>query len=302
MGETFLAIDIGGSKIIAGLTDAAGTLLCHKQLALPRKYDAPFLLEQIVSAARDFLPQSPAAAGVTIPGLADPGRGVWLYAPFSSISDWNIAALLAEKLGLPVYIDNDVNACAMAEKRFGICKDSDHFLWVTVSNGIGGALYLNGRLYRGARGNAGEIGHFVVEENTDSLCGCGRKGCLEAMASGTGISNEYFRKTGIRRSAKEIAALAKEGTPEARQVYFDAGYYIGKAVSYAVNLLNLDRIVLGGGVALDFELLQEGLKTAFGRYVFRQANPDVSVARTGLGYYAALSGCAAIVLDQRKEG
>ena len=212
MSENILSIDIGGSKTVIGIVDIQGNVVTSHKTLLPEKYDAEYLINHICSEAKRYTEYNPIAVGVTIPGLCDSEKGTWCYAPFSGISDFPISAMLKEKLGLEVYIENDVNACAVAEKKYGACKNDKSFLWVTVSNGIGGALYLEDKLYTGESGNAGEIGHFVVEENEARLCGCGRYGCLEAMASGKGIENEYASLTGKRLDAKSIAELAKNKT------------------------------------------------------------------------------------------
>ena len=201
--KKILVIDIGGSKIIVGLADFCGNILEYDKFQLPKKYDTVFLIGKICEMSQKYMLQKPVVAGVTIPGLADAEKGMWLYAPFSGISNFNICEILGQRLGIKVFCDNDVNACAIAEKRFGICKNMDNFLWITVSNGIGGAVYINGQIVYGDNKGAGEIGHFIVEENTKNKCGCGKIGCLEAMASGTGIAKEYKNVTGKELSAKE---------------------------------------------------------------------------------------------------
>lgn len=294
MLENYLAIDIGGSKIVVGIVNAEGAVLQANKQVLPQTYDIDYIIETVLRLTADLGTQEFAAAGVTIPGLADPVQGIWKYAPFSGIGEVPIAALLEKELKVPVFIENDVNACAVGEKAFGVCRDDDDFLWITVSNGVGGALYLNGALYAGTSGNAGEIGHLIVEENTDALCGCGRKGCLEAMASGKGIEKMYGRLYGKHLTAQEIAALADAGDVQAKHVFDLAGHYIGKAIAACINLLNLKKIVLGGGVIQSFHLLENAIHTALERYVFRQGNKACAVEKTGLGYYAALIGAAAI--------
>ena len=297
MNRKILAIDIGGSKLITGLVDDAGKVLASTKRQLPPKYNIQLIIDSICRMSEEYLKEQPEAVGVTIPGLADAEKGIWKYAPFSSISDIPIAAILSEKLRLPVYIDNDVNACALAEKKFGACTNTDNFLWITVSNGIGGALCLNGEIFCGEHNSAGEIGHFIVEEHTDRICGCGKKGCLEAMASGRGIARTYFEWTGKEMSAQEIAALAAEGDENARKAFELAGFCIGKALSYSINLLNISHVVIGGGVSQSFELLYPSMMQALERYMFAQANPDIKIEKTQLGYYAALVGCAAVALQ-----
>lgn len=288
-----LAIDVGGSKIVAGIVDGDGNILESERIPLPDGYGADFLLEKITEAAGKLLVYGPCAAGITIPGLADPENGVWKYAPFSQIAEVPVARIVSRETGLPVYIENDVNACASAEKRFGACRSERSFLWMTVSNGIGGAVFLDGKLYTGENGNAGELGHFIVEEKDGFDCGCGRKGCLEAMASGRGISRLYRRGTGRDLSAKEIADLARSGDPAALKAYETAGGYMGKALSFCVNILNIGTVIIGGGVSESFDLLEKPINSALSERVFRQGNPRVEVKRTALGYYAALVGAAA---------
>ena len=235
--------------------------------------------------------------GATVPGLCDMNTGRWLYAPFSGLSDIPITDVLTEITGLPAYADNDVNLSALAERYFGACRHTHDFLWITVSNGIGGGLFLGGELYRGSRLTAGEMGHLKVEEN-GRLCGCGKRGCLEAMASGASLSAIYEEKTGIRFPTKRLAELAREGEGTASALFRGAGEYIGKGISHAVNLLGLDTVVLGGGVAESFDLLEPGIRDAMDRCVFTQGNPEVRVLHSPLGQYAALKGCAALVLDE----
>ena len=233
--------------------------------------------------------------GIAIPGLTDSENGIWVYAPFSGIRNFPISKMLFEKLSLPIFIDNDVNACAVGEKKFGLCKNTDDFIWITVSNGIGGSIFSGGALMKGHNGTAGEIGHIKVNEN-GRLCGCGAYGCLEAEAAGPAISAYFKSSTELSKSAKEIAELAKSGNDAALAVYEEAGYKIGIAVSASANILNPEKIVFGGGVSTDFELLLPGILRASEKYLFSAANPSLSYEKTALGYNAALLGAAALAL------
>lgn len=295
MSENILAIDIGGSKIMVGIVDCNGKVLCSQKQFLPAAYDIDYVTDTIYRLSEPFLLHKPIAAGVTIPGLTDPEKGIWKYAPFSGISEIPIASILSQRLGLDVFIENDVNACAIGEKCFGICQKDNDFLWVTVSNGIGAALYLNGELYTGSDGNAGELGHVIVDEHSSALCGCGKTGCLEAMASGKAIENHYAAQCGKHLTAQQIALAAESGDATAIQIFINAGYYLGKTIASSINLLNLKKIVIGGGVSQSFHLLEDGLRRALSRYVFTQANREYVIQKTGLGYHAALIGSAAVV-------
>ena len=289
-----LGIDIGGSKVAAGIIDKNGTVLCEKKEELPNGTDAGSLLSAIenicgqIVGGYDF-----EKIGITIPGLADAKNGIWVYAPFSGIKNFPIAEKIGGIYKKQVHIENDVNACAVAEKRFGCCGDVDDFLWITVSNGIGGSVFANGRLYSGYGGNAGEIGHIKVSEDENFLCGCGDFGCVEAVAAGPGITKRH----GKNISARQIAALARAGDLAASEIMRETGYYIGKALSAAVNMLNPETVVFGGGVSQSFDLILPGIKDAMQRYMFKSANKDIKLAQTALAYNAALIGAAAICFD-----
>ncbi len=198
------------------------------------------------------LPQGrrPCAAGATIPGLADAASGMWGEASFSGIRELPIARLLRQEFGLPTAIENDARACALAERLFGGRKSCGRFFYVTVSNGIGGALFLNGALYTGALGNAGELGHCTAVEN-GRPCGCGKRGCLEAHAAGPAITKNYMELGGT--PGEERRAAHGERLPPARGqgaaalcTFALEGRLLGAALAQAVNILNPARIILGG--------------------------------------------------------
>ena len=290
-----LGIDIGGSKIVTGIINADGDVLYSEKETLPAGTNAESLTKVIknmcdkISEKYEF-----DKIGITIPGLADTKNGIWIYAPFSGISNFAIADKIGGIYGKPVYIENDVNACAVAEKYFGCCKNVDDFVWITVSNGIGGSVFTNGSLYTGYSGNAGEFGHIHVLDDPDFKCGCGNYGCVEAVAAGPGISKRY----GGTLTAEQIAAEARNGNKSARDVMYDTGHYIGKALSAGINVLNPEMAVFGGGVSQSFDLFEQGIKDALNKYMFQAANKNIKIVQTALSYNAALVGAAAIAIKQ----
>lgn len=294
-----LAVDIGGSKSVVALVTGEGQILGARRLDYGPDTGGTALLEGINCTCRevmDSLPDArPRAIGVAIPGLADSRNGIWLYSPFSGIRDVPIAERFESQFGLPTSIQNDVNACALAEAVFGNCKSVWDYLWVTVSNGVGGALVLNGQLYEGGTGNAGEIGHVCVHPG-GAQCACGNIGCLEAESAGPAISRMYRAWTGLDRTAKQIAQAAREGDVDAKRAFESSGRYIGQALAYAANLLNVQKIVLGGGVSMAFPLLEEGLRASLDAGLFRAGNANLLVEPTGLGYDAGLMGAAVLAL------
>ena len=300
MNKNIFGVDIGGSKLICGVLTNDGKILDTYRADYPANYTIDTILQFIHEGYRALNHYDFYACGVAVPGLCDFTTGRWLYSPFSGLSDICISEIINNMTNLPTYADNDVNVSALAEKHFGVCKDVSDFLWITVSNGIGGGLYLDNKLYRGQHLSAGEIGHFIVEEN-GRKCGCGSCGCLEAYASGASISDIYREKTSKDISAKDIANLARNGDKTALYVWQNAGRYIGQAVSYAVNLLNIELIVLGGGAAEAFDLLQPSATQSLRQNLFKKANPNTKILHSAPGRFAALMGCAALVLENTKE-
>ena len=308
--RTVLCFDIGGSKYNVGLVREDGSVVAKTK----RKWTQPgvqAMLKDLFWAGHEVLTQCadeiPCAAGATIPGLADAARGMWVEASFSGIRDLPIAQLLRRQFSLPVAVENDARACALAERMFGAGKDVQDFFYVTVSNGIGGALFLNGALYTGAFGNAGEVGHCTVVEN-GRPCGCGKRGCLEAHAAGPAIRKNYLElggsalPDGTAPDAKEIAARARAGEAAARSTYELEGRLLGCALAQAVNILNPARIILGGGVSLAYDLFGPTLEQELRQNIYLKAGGQVTVTPTPLGYDGGLYAAAALALLRAKKG
>ncbi|GHU81059.1 glucokinase [Spirochaetia bacterium] len=299
-----LAIDMGGSKFIVGLVTAAGEVV-RAERYLWTELSPEGVVRNVKEAVRTLLKANPryrpSVMGATIPGLADPVKGLWVEASFSGIRNLPFAAIMEDEFGLPVRLDNDTRACALAERRFGCCKDVDHFIWMTVSNGIGGCVFADGERYFGSGGNAGEIGHMVVEEGPNARpCKCGLSGCAEMHASGRGLAKNYLSLGGAWRigddppNAKTIDALARTGDRTALEAYEMEGLYLGRAIGAAVNLLNPQKVVIGGGVSLGFDLFWPSLERTLKTHVYGNANPHLTVEQSTLGYHAALLGAATL--------
>ncbi len=302
MGPTeknILSIDIGGSKLLGGIIDFDGNILFKKKLLLEDPVTKDYLSENIENIIDDLLSSSNInieCVGVVVPGPADTEKGILVYAPYSGIRNYMIGKILRKKLKIPVFIENDANACAYAEMIYVVCRGVDDFIWITVSNGVGGALVLNGEVYEGPYGGAGEIGHINVVKG-GHRCGCGKRGCLEVNAAGPAIVRRYRKKTHNGSSgitAKTIAGSAKNGDKVAQDIYKKTGFYLGKAISYAVNLLNPVKVVLGGGISMDIDLFLPEIKRVVGEMVPGDYNKNLSIEKTGLSYEAALIGAATI--------
>jgi glucokinase len=300
------AIDGGGTKVLTAVMTEAGDVRARRQASVPTADHAAYfgrctemLCECAAEAGIPFAEL--AGVGVSLPAMTD-GQDRVLGSPSAGWGAFNVRPLLVPALGLGtdrVFIENDVNACALAELRFA--HGVDDFVWMTVSTGIGGAVVANGRLVRGAGFCAGEIGHIKVEFEKPRRCGCGGTGCLEAHASGTAIGR-LAREAGLEADAKQCAELASQGNPHALTVFSQAGRLIGRALAMTANVLNPAKVYIGGGVAHSLDLLLPSLKEEFNRGALPQCQ-GVVIEQTGLGYDAALFGAAAVCLDglARKE-
>jgi len=278
-----LAVDIGGTKMAAGLVSGDGRLLARAQ-APTVGGDAEAVFATLAGVVRDV--RAAASGGISAPMVCGVGSGGPMSRDGESVSPVNIAAWrdfplrarLAELTGLPTFVDNDAKAMAVAEGWVGAAAGVPSFLGMVVSTGVGGGIVLDGRLLDGVDGNAGHIGHITVEPEGHA-CGCGAHGCLEAEASGTGIA----RITG--RPAAEASDEVVERT----------GTLVGRAVAAVANLLDLRLAVVAGSVALGFG---EPFFTAAQREIDARCRLDFSagtmIRPAGLGADAPLIGAAAI--------
>ncbi|WP_027892049.1 ROK family protein [Calidithermus chliarophilus] len=293
------SIDFGGTKLMLGFVDQAGQILGQQTFPTPKERGpegvADFALEKLhaLGRSRGIELERCVGVGSTVPALANTKAGMLLYAPAHGWWDVPFARMLEERFHLPARIANDVNACALAELRFGLGRQLRNFLWVTVSTGVGSALILEGQLYEGSGALAGEIGHFVLEPEGYE-CGCGMRGCVEAIAAGPAIARRA-REMGVQAAdAREVARLAAQGDPKAKAAIRASEDYLAQAFSYAVNLLDLDAVVLGGGVSQSLDLAY--VERAMLAKVIMRERRKVRVLPTTLGYSAALVGAASLVL------
>jgi len=278
-----LAVDIGGTKLAAGLVTGDGQLLARAQ-APTVGADADALVAALALVVRDARAAAP--EGMVAPVVCGVGCGGPMTLGGEAVSPVNIPAWrgfalrarLEALTGLPTFVDNDAKAMAVAEGWVGAAAGVPSFLGMVVSTGVGGGIVLDGRLLDGLDGNAGHIGHITVDPD-GHLCGCGARGCLEAEASGTGIA----RSTGRPAQAADAAVIERTGT------------MVGRAVASVANLLDLKLAVVAGSVALGFGA---PFFAAAQREIDARARLDfsagTSIRPAGLGDQAPLIGAAAI--------
>ncbi|MEX0331562.1 MAG: ROK family protein [Puniceicoccaceae bacterium] len=297
-----LSVDLGGSKLLLGLVQADGSIQAVQRVE-PAPEQGEKLLEIISGYVDSLSPDKrdlPKRCGVAVPGLTDSAGGLWRHSSYSGVEDWPIRDELEERLGMPVFIANDVDACAVGERLWGGAAHEPNYLWITLSNGVGGAIVLDGHLYRGPGFAAGEVGHMKAVR--DGIpCECGGRGCLEQYASGRAISRHYEKRVGDSLSAAAIAERAREGDQQAKAAFSTAATHLGDVLADAIMLLNIPCVFLGGGVAQAFDLMEKPLQDALERNLYPEANTLPRIQVTRLGYEAALLGAAAVAHPDARE-
>lgn len=307
--------DIGGTRWRVALADCKGNLIAKK--AEPYLAHSPQPLPDDVrlgpdprgvveTIARELEALARAArvelsgVGVSVPGPLDAQRGVICFSPNLGWREFPLARELSARLNLPVVLDDDANCGALGEHWLGSGRGARDFVYIVVGTGIGGGLVLNGRLYRGAGGGAGEIGHTTILPE-GPLCSCGNRGCLEALAAGPAWVRRARELGAMYKSAREVIAAARQGEERAQQVLTEAGRFLGIGLANVVNMLNPERIALGGGVALDAgELLLAPACAEMERHAFASLAAKVRVTLAALGDDAGLIGAARLILGNVK--
>ena len=280
--RTVLAIDIGGTKLAAGVVDDAGQVLDRAEVPTPREGDAEAWFSAIAAVASTVARGDELACGVGCGGPMAPGGESVSPLNVAQVRDFPLRRRVAEATGLPTWVDNDAKALALGEGWVGAAAGVADFVALVVSTGVGGGIVLEGRLLDGAAGNAGHIGHVIVEPG-GRRCGCGANGCLEAEASGTAI-------------AAATGRAPADAEPELRR---RTGMLVGRAVASVANLLDLRLAVVAGSVALgygdDFFSAAQDELDARSKLSF---SAGARIVPAGLGAAGPVVGAAAVAWRQ----
>jgi glucokinase len=305
-----IGIDVGGTKVLGGVVDESGKVLTTARKDTPRQGGSA-LTQTIADVAKELLQQhSVASVGVSAAGFVSSDRKTMLATP--NIADWNGVDLdhhLTQMIGLPVVIENDANAAAWGEAKFGAGKNQNHMMMLTVGTGIGGGIVVNGALYRGAFGIAAEFGHMrVVPEG--HICGCGARGCFEQYASGNALlrhtreainaSPEVARNllsrgdgTVAGLTGQAITEAARDGDPVALAAFNTTGQWLGAGIASLAVLLDPACVVIGGGVIGAGEILLKPTRESLERNMpFAGKHPYPEIIAAQLGNEAGLVGVA----------
>lgn len=320
-GGYIITIDLGGTKILSALINAGNEIIARVKVPTEVKSGKPVITKSLVESVNQIV----AEGGITIeevkaicigiPGSVDPYTGLVGIAPNLKLKNFNIKAEMEKHFSIPILIENDVNLAALGIKEFELGDKGRNVLVTFIGTGIGGALLLENKLYRGSNYFAGEIGHITVDSK-GPVCGCGKKGCLEALASRTAIARNI--KKDIRNGKKSVLGemlprnktikskallqAIKKKDPVATKRITEACDTIGYMMGNITNILNLDMIILGGGVieALDKFMLPK-IKEAFKTTALKDTAKGVKIMATKLGDDAALYGGIALAREFLKE-
>jgi glucokinase-like ROK family protein len=301
-----VGVDFGHSHLRVAVSDLSSIILAerstpldtdhaaHEGLDVAARLVAETLAEAEVEAGRVI------GAGLGLPGPVDQADGI--VGSSAILPGWvGVAAghEMRRRLGFPVLVDNDANLGALGEAMFGAGQGADDFVYVKVSSGIGAGLILRGQLYRGWGGMAGELGHVLVDPE-GAVCRCGNRGCLETAASASAVL-ELLRRSHGELTAAEMLRLAREGDLGCRRVIADAGRAVGGAVALLFNILNPQRLVVGGDLAAAGDLLLDGVRESVRRWALPAAAEAARVVPGVLGERAGVLGALALVLSEADD-
>lgn len=321
--KLLLGIDLGGTKMLVGLFNFKGQLLGTKKIKVePSKGKKNFLegfyetVENLFDEEGESL-KNLQAIGIGCPGIIDHKKGVVIVSPnIAFLKNFHFAETVKKMLGVPTVIENDVNTGLYGEMAFGAARGFQHVIGAFLGTGVGGALIFDGKLYRGATGAAGEIGHMIIHAE-GPRCGCGQRGCLEAYVGRVSIAAEaaiaaqrqhapaLFKEVGTEISKIKSGALAAsihKGDKAVEELIRERSFLLGRHMAGLVNLLSPELVVLGGGVveALGKFILPE-VKNAMNLFAMRPIAKKVKVVSAQLGDHAIIKGAAQLALEKVSE-
>jgi len=309
-----IGIDAGGTKLLGGVVDEA-LVVRHRVHRTWRGADRQETLDIFLEAVEEVLAAAPdvEAIGFGIPALVDPATGVSVWSNHLPIERVPFRDLMSERLGLPVVVDNDVNAAVLAEHRHGAARGTRHAVLIALGTGIGGGLILDGRLYRGARGFAGELGHLVVDHDGGECPGeCPGRGCLELLASGNAIGrageavaarlprSELGRRlaAGRRITGGIVTELAHDGDEQAVAVVAEVGRRLGAGLCGIVNVFDPEVVVVGGGAVAAGDLLLGPAREIVAERSLPPVADAMRIVAAHFGDESGMLGAALLALEE----
>jgi len=312
--KVYVGIDLGGTSIKMGICSVEGSAICEIEQPTPKGHYLEVLstFNQLLGELllqNGLLMDEVMGVGVGVPAFLNVKKGFVYNTVNLDWKDVPLKAELEQALKLPCFIDNDANTAALGESWQGAGRGASHLICVTVGTGIGGGLFLNGDIYHGALGLAGEIGHLAVRPKTGRQCNCGKIGCLETEASATAIAfyaiealklgkattlQEKFQSIGTI-TARDVLDAAKNGDPVCQEIMDHVSYNLGFALAQLSNVLNPEKIVIGGGVSKAGSFFLDPIREQFRMYALKKVAETVEILPAELGNSAGWLGAAWLV-------
>jgi glucokinase len=308
-----VGVDVGGTRVRAGAVDAEGAILDTARTSTPRSEEA--LEAAVAGVVAELAERYPVGAvGLALAGFVTPDRRGVRFAPHLAWRDAPVADRIADRVGLPVVVEHDVNAAALAERRFGAAGGAATVVFVALGTGIGSALLLDGELYRGAFGVAPELGHIRVVPD-GRPCPCGKNGCWERYCSGTGLATtavellakDHLHSPVLGRLAasdpgqvtgQRVAAAAREGDPVACAALADLARWLGEGLALVADVFDPELMVIGGGVSESAPLFLDEAREHYAERLTGRGNRPLARVRVAqLGEAAAVVGAAELARE-----
>ena len=295
-------IKVEAEKVILGLTNLEGKIISKSEEKFSRGSKSQKILKLIKKSVNRLIQGTNLlGVGIGISGFVNLENDISIYSPILNWKNINLAKPLEEKYGVPVFISNDVNTLTLTEKWYGAGKNYKNFICVTVGEGIGSGIVIDGKLYTGAIGGAGEIGHICISRNGPK-CRCGERGCLEVFASDYFLIREAKkaiargRETFNEPTPKKLLEAAKRGDPTAKDIFKKMGKNLGIGVKNTVNLLNPEAIILGGERMDAYEFFSPSFEEAVKRHSFPEEAKKLDILPAKFGKEGWVIGAAALVI------
>jgi len=320
MNDYAVGVDLGGTKVATALIRWDGLVV--DQVIEPTQKEKGFedVIDRMGASIRALLERSDSPVsgiGVGAAGSTDSQQGVVLTASNLGWENVPLREMLYERIGDEwrerIWVDKDTNAAVLGEMMYGAGRGSEHIFYVTVGTGIGGGMILDGSIYHGASDGASDFGHLVLDPE-GIVCGCGKRGCVETLASGVAIARMAREALDTPDSttilsefdsglitAHDVAVAAKNGEQLAKDIFTQAGYWLGRALAYYIDLNNPERIIIGGGVMGAGDLLLEPVRQTTQKFALPNNAAAAQILPAGLGADSGVIGAAAFVWQHQEE-
>ncbi|MGE8081270.1 ROK family protein [Peribacillus loiseleuriae] len=301
--EYSVGVDIGGTKIAIAVVNQKGEMI--DQTVIPTDLSIPpeAMISKINDEIRNMIEKSSISEdeiigiGIGAPGPLDSKNGIITCPPnLKTWVDIPFQKLVQQSFSIPVKLENDASAAALAEKWIGAAKENDNFAYMTVSTGIGAGIVVDGKLLRGLKGNAGDIGHTVVDPSFGQ-CSCGQYGCLESIASGTAIAKRGSEIMGRHLSTKEVFDLYAEGNEKIADFIENVFRVLGVACVTLINTFDTEKIVIGGGVSKAGNPLFRSIQSYVSQYALNPSGRQTEIVPAKLEQSAGVVGAAALCFN-----